>query len=134
MTGHQHHRLRRAHRDDRGSASLELVVVFPILMLVFFAAIQAALFFYGRTVALAAAQEGARAAATETGSAGAGQAAAADFADRTAGTFLQGRTINSRRGAQTATVAVTGRSLSVLPGFSGFTISQAANLPVERIT
>lgn len=127
-------RVRRATPDERGSASLELVIVFPVLMLLFFAAIQAGVYFYGRSVALAAAQEGARAAAQETGSAGKGQAAAAGFADRAGGRLIQSLSISSRRGGQTAAVAVRGRSLSLLPGFDGFAIEQVAALPVEKVS
>lgn len=127
---------RRARRaaDERGSASLELVVVFPALMLIFFASIQAGLYFYARSVALASAQEGARVSAQETGSSADGQATAAAFADQAGGQFIQSRSISSRRGAQTVVVTVRGRSLSLLPGFDGFTIDQTANLPVERVT
>ena len=120
--------------DERGSASLELVVVFPVLMLLFFAAIQAGVYFYGRSVALAAAQEGARAAARETGSAGEGQAAAVGFADRAGGQLIQSLSVSSRRGGQTAAVTVRGRSLSLLPGFDGFAIEQVATLPVENVS
>lgn len=127
-------RVRRATRDERGSASLELVVVFPVLMLLFFAAIQAGVYFYGRSVALAAAQEGARAAAQETGSSAEGRAASAGFADRAGGKLIQALSISSSRGAQTVVVTVRGRSLSVLPGFDGFAIEQTSALPVERVS
>ena len=50
-------------RRDAGSSSVELVVLFPALMALIFITVQAGLYFYARNVALAAAQEGARAAA-----------------------------------------------------------------------
>src|SRR3712207_8131812 len=45
---------------ERGAASLELAVVFPVVLLLVMTLIQAALWFYARSVALGAAQEGAR--------------------------------------------------------------------------
>ena len=61
---------------DRGSASLELVVIFPVLLLIIFGAMQGALYYFACSAALASAQEGARAAADEQGSTGDGQSAA----------------------------------------------------------
>ena len=62
------------------------------------------------------------------------QAAATGFADRAGGRLIQSLSISSRRGGQTAVVAVRGRSLSLLPGFDGFAIEQVAALPVEKVS
>ncbi|AKU18065.1 TadE family protein [Luteipulveratus mongoliensis] len=43
---------------ERGSTALELAIIAPVLILLIFVTIQAALFFYGRSVALSAAREG----------------------------------------------------------------------------
>ena len=56
-----------ARRDERGSATIELVILLPALFAVMFLGMQAALFYHARTVAIAAAQEGARAAGGENG-------------------------------------------------------------------
>ena len=66
--------------------------------------------------------------------AGAGRNTAAAFASRAGGSWLQGKSVSGTRGAARATVTVTGTSLSILPGFTGFAINQSASLPVERIT
>jgi Flp pilus assembly protein TadG len=126
-------RLRRVGTDDRGSTSLQLVIVMPALLLAFCGALQAGLVFQARAVALAAAEEGARVASTETGSAGAGRSAGAAFAAR-AGTWLQGQSVSGSRSATRATITVTGTALSVVPGFDRFVVNQTASLPVERIT
>lgn len=128
------HRTRRVGSDDRGSTSLQLVIVMPALLLAFFGALQAGLFYQARAVALAAAEEGTRVASTENGSAAGGRRAAASFASRVGGSWLQGQSVSGSRGVATATVTVTGRSLSLIPGYDGFPISQTASLPVERIT
>lgn len=124
----------RVGTDERGSATLQLVILFPALLLAFFAAVQAGLVYQAQAVALAAAEEGARVASTENGTAGAGRNAAAAFASRAGGSWLQGQSVSGSRGAARATVTVTGTSLSILPGYAGFAISQSASLPVERIT
>lgn len=132
MSRSQH--ARRVGSDDRGSTSLQLVIVFPALLLAFLGALQAGLFYQARAVALAAAEEGARVASTENGTAGGGRRAAASFASRAGGSWLQGQSVSGSRGTTTATITVTGHSLSLLPGYNGFAISQTARLPVERIT
>jgi Flp pilus assembly protein TadG len=120
---------------DRGSVSLELVVVFPVLLLIIFGGMQGALYYYARSVALAAAQEGSRAAGAETATAGDGQRAASGFVTQAGGAdVLRASQVSSSRSATSATVTVTGQSLSLLPGFGGFTVTQTASAPVERIT
>ena len=120
---------------DRGSASLELVIVFPVLLLLIFGGVQGALYYYGRSIALAAAQEGSRTAAAQNGSTGAGQTAAAAFITQAGGNdVLQGPQISSSRSATDATVTVHGSSLSILPFWGGPTITQSASAPLERLT
>lgn len=121
---------------DRGSVTLELVVVFPVVLLLIIGGIQGALYYHARSVALAAAQEGARAAAVEGATSGTGQAAAAAFIAATGGDdVLPGAQVDATRTPTTATVTVTGRALTVLaiPGVS-LDVAQSAALPVERLT
>ncbi len=119
---------------DRGSSSLQMVVLMPALFAVMFLGVQAALLYQARTLCLAAAQEGARDAAAENGSAHLGIATASTFlSSSTSG--VQNPIIGSTRSATTATVTVTvaATSLSVIPGWTP-RITQSASLPVERIT
>ena len=60
-------RLAAAGSGERGSTSVQMVILMPVLFSVMFLGLQAALFYHARTVAIAAAQEGARAAGAETG-------------------------------------------------------------------
>src|SRR3954465_3520860 len=109
-------RLRR--RDARGSVSIELVILLPALFAVMFLGMQAALFYHARTVAIAAAQEGARAAGGENGQAADGVSAASSFiADAGGDDVLTGTSATANRTATRVTVTVTGRSLSVIPGW-----------------
>ncbi|MDN5805096.1 MAG: pilus assembly protein, partial [Microlunatus sp.] len=47
---------------DRGMATIQMVLLLPAVLTVLFAGMQAALWYHARAVAIAAAQEGARAA------------------------------------------------------------------------
>ncbi len=123
-----------SRKDERGSASVELVILLPALFALLFLGMQAALFYHARTVAIAAAQEGARAAGGEHGSESDGtQAAAAFVKDAGGDDVLPGATTSATRTTTTATVVVRGHSLSVIPGWSP-TIRQVASVPVERLT
>src|SRR3954452_17003803 len=107
---------RRARREERGSVSIELVVLLPALFAVMFLGLQAALFYHARTVAIAAAQEGARAAGAETGSAGEGIVVASSFVTAAGGSdVLENPSVSATRSATQATVTVRGASLSVIP-------------------
>ena len=114
--------------------SLELVILLPALFAVMFLGMQAALYYHARTVAIAAAQEGARAAGAETGREADGTSAANSFVTDAGGDdVLQRATSAANRTATTATVTVRGFSLSVIPGWTP-EVEQSATVPVERLT
>src|SRR3954451_11490289 len=121
-------------RDERGSVSIELIVILPALFAVMFLGVQAALYYHARTVAIAGAQEGARAAGAENGRTSDGiRAAHAFIADAGGSDVLPGASISGERTATVATVRVVGKSLSVIPGWSPV-VRQSASVPVERLT
>jgi len=124
----------RWRRDQRGSVSIELVILLPALFALMFLGMQAALFYHARTVAIAAAQEGARAAGAEQGRETDGVSAANDFITEAGGDdVLTGASATASRTATTATVTITGFSLSVIPGWK-VRISQSVSVAVERVT
>lgn len=121
--------------DEQGSATLEIAVLFPAVLLATFGLIQGALYFHARDVALAAATDGLTAARARTGSGEEGRQAASAFVQRAGGDdVLLGSSVSSFRTATTATVTVTGRTLSLVPGLPGWSVSQTASGPVERFT
>lgn len=121
-------------RGERGSVSIELVIILPALFAVLFLGMQAALYHHARTVAIAAAQEGARSAGGEEGKTSDGIAAATSFvADAGGDDVLVGASASANRTANAATVTVEGHSLSVIPGWSPV-VRQSAAVPVERLT
>ncbi len=119
-------------RGERGSASVQLVVLLPVLIGIVFLALQAALYYYARTAALAAAETGARALAAEKGTTTACQTAATQLLGQV-GDALTHTSVSCTRAGTTVTVEVHGQALSVVAGWQQ-TITQSATLPVERIT
>ncbi len=128
-------RARRKNRGDAGSASLEIAILAPALLLLVFAIVQGALWFHARNLAQAAAQEGATAGAAYTATTGAAAARARAFLAEQAGDSLTGATVSTSGSTPTTVrVVVSGRALSVLPGVPGMTVTQTAVVPVERFT
>lgn len=130
-------RRRRHGQGDRGALTLELVVLFPVLLLLIFGMIQGALFFHGRNVALAAAEQGVRAARVD------GQSDRAGTAEQQARQFLldTGELNNLTQlsivpavDADQVRVTITARTLSLLPGLPGPQVSQSAAGSIERFT
>ena len=125
----------RAPDRDRGSVTVELAIVFPVLLVIVSGFIQYALWFYARSLALAAAQQGVSVARSYGSTPDAGRASALAFiADHGSDTLLSPAAIASNAGAGQVQVVVTGRSLSVLPGVAGIGVSQSAAGPVEHFT
>lgn len=126
---------RRALSGDGGSASLEIAILFPVLLLVITAIVQYGLWFHARSIALAAAQEGVTAARIYTAEPTAGIDRARAFLDAHGADTLTDAAITATSpGMGQVGVQVTGRSLSLLPGVPGLTVTQSAQGPVERFT
>ena len=119
---------------ERGSATLEIAVLGPALLLLIFAVVQVGLLYFARSLALGAAQEGVTAARAYQAAADAGVQRALAFVSRSAGDSLQDVEVTAERSVDTVEVRVSGRALSVLPGFPGLRVSQSAEAPVERFT
>ena len=119
-------------RRERGSATIQMVVLMPALFTLMFLGVQAAVLYQGRTITLAAAQEGARVSAAADGSNAAGVAAASDFVSSTSA-GLKNTSVSGNRTATTATITVTTHTVSLIP-FVSPKITQSASMPVERLT
>jgi len=123
---------RRWARDERGSATIEMVLLFPVVMGILWLALQGGIAYYGRTVALAAAESGARAAAVENGTSAACFQAANTMLGAAADALVD-TSVSCNRSATAVTVTVTGEAMSVGP-WTVPPVSMTAELPVERIT
>ena len=120
-----------AGRGEGGSSAVELVLLTPVLMFAVFLIIQFALWYHARGIVLAAAQEGARAAQTEQGSAAAGQARAHAYLDALGGDLVTDAAATVTRGPDTVVARVTGRAVNIVPRFT-MTITESSTGPVER--
>ncbi|MFZ0322657.1 MAG: TadE family protein, partial [Actinomycetes bacterium] len=80
---------------DRGSASLEVAILGPALLLLIFSIVQAGLWFYARSLALAAAQEGVTAARSYDADPGTGISRAQSFIEQQAGDSLTQTSVSS---------------------------------------
>lgn len=120
---------------DRGSASLEMAILGPVLLLLTFTIVQAGLWFYGRSLALAAAQAGVAAGRAYGAAPDAGPSRARTFIAQHAGdSLLESQVSGSGTTPTVVRVAVAGRCLSVLPGLPGIPIQQVAQADRERFT
>jgi Flp pilus assembly protein TadG len=125
----------RQPRRDRGSATLEIAVLGPALLLLVFTLVQVGLWYYARSLAIAAAQEGVAAGRAYGAGIDTGVERAQAFLDRSAGDSLLQPAVTATGSTPTLVrIEVAGRSQSVLPGVPGITVRQAAQAPVERFT
>jgi Flp pilus assembly protein TadG len=122
----------RTWRDDRGEASLQMAIVFPVVLLATVAVVQASMWYYARQIALTAAREGAAAARAYQAGPSDGAARARSVLARTAGDSLRGYSVTATSNGERVSVQVTGTAVSMIPGLSGLRISQSASGTVER--
>lgn len=129
----------RRRRDERGASALEFAFLAPALVFLIFFSIQAALFFYGRSVAMQAAREGVSqmrlmetqeqydqhiAAITQhTVEFGANVGRESLLDAKAVPTYDAGR--------GRVSMVVSGRVISLLPGID-LKVSQVAEGPIER--
>lgn len=119
--------------SERGSVSIQMVVLMPLLFGIVFVAMQAALYYYAATVAGAAAQDGARVAAAHgSGGTGAGTTAASSALDQSRGS-LSNYQVTGSASVGGPTITVSGETLSVVPGMV-FTVTRSATLPWEELS
>ena len=112
-------------------------MLFPVVLLILFGVIQGALFFHGRNVVMAAAEQGVRAARADGQTNRAGTAAdqARQFlTDTDELDNLTGLSITPDVDTETVRVTVSARTVSLLPGIPGPRISQTASGDIERFT
>jgi hypothetical protein len=116
--------------DERGTAVIEGLLTFGLVVLVLVLGVQAAMFVHARSVAQTAAQEGARSAAVSGAGAGSSRASAVL---RAAGGTGDGLSATATADADSVTVSVAGQVPRVFPvGLLMPGIIATASLPLER--
>jgi Flp pilus assembly protein TadG len=115
---------------ESGAHTVEFAIVALPLLIVTFMVIQAALVFHARSMALAAATQGAQVARAYGSSPAAGKNKAEDFLE-VIGQGLREPEVRVASSPTDVTVTVTGQAPSIVP-FITFDISQTASGPIER--
>jgi Flp pilus assembly protein TadG len=134
--------LLRRRRSERGASSLELAILAPTLLALIFISIQTALWLYGRSVALNAAEEGVsrlRLVQPPVYNSGVGETIRADieaYAQQLGGNSLGDANVetpayNNPEGMVSFTV--TGETISLVPGLK-LKVSRTATGPIEQFT
>lgn len=119
-------------RDETGAAHLlEVVIVIPALFIVMMVIIQFGLMFHAKSVAEAAAQEGASVARHFDGTAGKGEQRARAYLTSVSSGTLTTSSVSGSRTATTASVTVTGSVVRLVP-LIDLTVTETATGPVER--
>lgn len=118
-------------RTEAGTATTQVVVVFPAVFFMLMLVVQFGLWYHGGHVAIAAAQEGARAARVEGATASAGRLVAEQFLAELSPELITNRTVTVERDAEHVRVEVRGESIEVVPGFR-IPIRAVSDAPVER--
>lgn len=117
---------------DHGSATVEVAVALPIVMLLLMLVVQAGVYFHTRAVATTAAHKGLDALRVEEGSPSAAHAATEDFLDRNA-PALEARAVGVDRTGGTAEVTVSGDVVSLIFGVDLFPVRVTASAPIEQV-
>ncbi len=107
---------RRRRAGEQGSATTQLVIATPALLTMLMLVVQIGLWFHASHLVHAAAQEGARAARVETGTAAGGEARARDLLASLGDQLLLDTTVVASRSGGSARVEVTGATAPVVPG------------------
>ena len=121
-------------RSDAGSGgtSLAVILLMPAVLLLLFGVIQFGLHNYARSLAVAAAQAGSRAATAAPASTQRGQDAAEDFLTHQAATTLTAGVVTVDQDGDTITVTVSADAPTLVPLTHPRVVGQAAAV-IERL-
>ena len=124
--------MNRTHaQNERGDATVEAVLVTPVLLFLIMVVIQFGLWYHASHVAEAAAQEGASAARVEAGTADDGRVRAEQFMTSAAPALVGSVSVTATRDANVARVQVDGTVRALIPGLV-LHVRGDAESPVER--
>lgn len=118
-------------RGDAGSASTELVIVMPLLLLLVLASVHVGLWFHARHLVNAAAQEGARAARAAGATDDDGYARADQMLRELGSGAVTDPTVTVARTPGSVTVTVTGQSPAVINGLT-MGVAATSTSPIEE--
>jgi Flp pilus assembly protein TadG len=121
----------RLRAEEEGNVSIVGAILLPLLFIFILAIVQAGMVYHANNTARAIANTTVQATRLEDGSVEAGQATASSRLQMIGPNLILNPQVAVSRTAETASVTVTGRVQSILPGLR-FPIEQTATGPVER--
>jgi Flp pilus assembly protein TadG len=121
--------------DDTGGVSVELAILFPIVLILLLSIVQAGMWWHARNLTLTAAHAGLEAGRTTTGTTDTAHTAATTYLDRAGSGAATDPAVAVSVSATTMRVEVSATALRVLP-IPGLQIrvTQVAQGPRERFT
>ena len=125
----------RHRRRDRGSLTLEMAILFPLVLTLTFGAVQVGLWFEARGMCQAAAEAGVRAGKVLHAPTGAGAAAARSYLTDVSAGLVVSPNVTETRTAATIDVTCSGQAQDVIP-LPGLNIAvvQSSQAGIERFT
>ncbi len=128
-------RLSRRGSRDRGALSLEVAILFPLVLMLTFGAVQVGLWFEARSMCQAAAEAGVRAGKVLHAPTAAGATAARAYLTDISNGLVVSPNVTETRTTATVDVTCTGQAQNVIP-FPGLNVAvvQSAHAGVERFT
>lgn len=118
-------------RNEHGGVTLEMTLLFPVLLFLCMLIVQMGLYWHAKTVAEAAAQDGAAAARQFDGTEDGAVAKASRSLSALGPRMLTDRLVTVDRGPEQVEVRVQGVVISLIPGFT-LRVEESAGGPVER--
>lgn len=122
-------RMRRRLRGERGMTTIQVAILFPVVLFWLMLIVQYGLWWHAKQVANAAAAEAVDAAKVPTGTGRDGENAAASYLSQSGN--LSNVTITVTRQTATVTAQVHGDAPHLVPGFEWSVTARSAG-PVER--
>lgn len=119
----------RRVRDERGMTTIQVAILFPVILFWLMLIVQYGLWWHAKQVANAAAAEAVDAAQVSTGSARDGEDAAASYLAQSGN--LDNITVTVSREPTVVTVEVRGDAPQLVPGFA-WSVTARSTAPVER--
>ena len=116
-------------RDERGMTTIQVAILFPVVLFWIMLIVQYGLWWHAKQVANAAAAEAVDAAQVSTGSARDGEDAAASYLAQSGN--LDNITVTVSREPTVVTVEVRGDAPQLVPGFA-WSVTARSTAPVER--
>lgn len=123
--------LRQRSADERGNASIQLLIVFPTAIIIVIAIVQGASYYFAQNLARSAANGAVQVSRLEGRTDQDGWVEASNRLSR-AGSSLTDPAITVQRNTTTVTAVVSGHVPSLLPGHSGWTVTQTASGSIEQ--